>query len=159
MHTDLHLFIPFFFRKSNQIPRFLYSFFQSYYFFAGIIFHRKVSPRKYHQVPSPHQVGPGRPALWLLPHLPRTLLWLTCLSLWSLLSPVSTVSLFFPSLLDTQLYPLWIDRSGSYTEEDTWGFILFYILLYLLLKAIAALNLQNLACRQRIRQVASWSLC
>ena len=60
-----------------------------------IIFRRKVSPRKCHQVLSPLQVGPGRLAHWLLLRLPRIHLWLKCLSLWSLLSPVSTVSPFF----------------------------------------------------------------
>lgn len=80
-----------------------------------ITFHRKVSRRMCHQVLSPLQVGPGKLARWLLPHLPRIHLWLKCLSLWSLLSPVSTVStLFFLfCLLDGQLYPCWIGRGAS----------------------------------------------
>lgn len=55
------------------------------------MFHKRASPRKYHQVPRPLRVGPGRLDRWLLPRPPRIHLWLMCLSLWSLWNPVSSL--------------------------------------------------------------------
>ena len=97
-HRHLHMYLvapqpPFFGKPDHRFLEFstIFASLDLYDFFAGIIFHKKVSPRKCHQGLSPLQVGPGRLVRWLLPHRPRIHLWLTCLSLWSLLSQVSTV--------------------------------------------------------------------
>lgn len=86
-------------------------------FLAGIMFPRGASPRRCRQALSRPRVGPGRRAHWLRHCLPRTRPWLRCLSLWSPLSPVSSVSPFvflLPFLcVSAQLRPLWTWGGGS----------------------------------------------